>query len=81
MISLENLELQYGQVNGIDVYLKECEENKGIYFLGGKLPIKKTDFIKKDVIENVKKMLLNENVIDNNFKEFRKLYYEIYSVL
>lgn len=82
MISLEHIEKEYGSSKkGVRIYIEESNNNNGIYYLGGKLPIKKQDCVKKHVIENVKKMLHKEDVIDENFKEFRRLYYGILTAL
>ena len=82
MISLDHIENEYGMdTKGVKKYVDESNNNNGIYCLGGKLPVKKKDLINKNIIENVKKMLQNENIIDENFKEFRKLYYGILSGL
>ena len=78
MISLENIENEYGRdTKGVKQYINESNMNNGIYYLGGKLPIKKRDLVNKKIIENVKQMLHKENIIDENFKEYRKLYYGI----
>jgi len=82
MVSLQNIIDTFGGESKfsdtINYYNNEAEKNNGIYYLGGRLPIKKTDVIKKSVVENVKKM----GPIDGeHYNTYRLMFYNIYSSL
>jgi len=82
MVSLQNIIDTFGGESKfsdtINYYNNEAEKNNGIYYLGGRLPIIKTDVIKKSVVENVKKM----GPIDGeHYNTYRLMFYNIYSSL
>lgn len=79
MVSLQDMVLEFGEnAEGVKEYFQQSKENKGIYYLGGQLPIHINDRFKKKVIEDVKNMMDRDSYV---FKEFRKKYFSIYSMI
>lgn len=82
MVSLEQMIQTFGDKEMFGIYNTEADNNEGMYFLGGELPIKKTDKINKIVVENVQKMITLKGKTGNVvlvYNNFRKAYMSLLS--